>query len=288
MSDFDTLCNKLAEMDHTQFKQIFNEMSVRVMEELTQVMMDGKDGLSVYLEFLLASVAADGKLSKPEFELLKPMFDMIADGDVTYEQGVAMFKDMGLDQAEGYEKVVDTMVDILGLVDAGLKDDIVFLCLLVCAIDGEVTEKEKDWIRQLMRPLTIEISAYEYLDVFLGQAGTFTLATSVGNRPRMRVLGLKLNLDGKIYFAVGTFKDVYKQLKANPWCEILASVGPDFLRWDGGAKFSDDPRLYPMLKEAMPEIAQVYYDNGWTFAFFTIEGGHAEIINVSGSKKRIF
>ena len=288
MSDFDTQCKKLAEMDPQQFNQVFNEISVRVIEELSQVMVDGKDGLSAYMEFILASVAADGKLSEGEFKLLKPMFDQMKEKDVTYEEGVEIFKEMGLDDSAAYRKVIDTMVDLLGLISQEMKGDIILLCLLVCAIDGEVTDDEKKWIMQLAAPLEVDLSAMEYIDVFLSQAGTFTLATVEMNRPRMRVLGLKLNLDGKIYFGVGTFKEVYKQLKENPNCEILAYSEGKFLRWDGKAAFSDDPRLYPMLKEAMPEIAKVYFDNGWQFAFFTLQGGHAEIVAATGAKTKIF
>jgi hypothetical protein len=43
-----------------------------------------------------------------------------------------------------------------------------------------------------------------------------------------------------------------------------------------------------MLKEAMPDIAKVYFDNGWQFAFFTLQGGHAEIVAASGAKNKIF
>ena len=99
MNDFDAQCKKLAEMDPQQFNQVFNEISVRVMEELSQVMVDGRDGLSAYMEFILASVAADGKLSEGEFKLLKPMFDQMKEKDVTYEEGVQIFKDMGLDDS---------------------------------------------------------------------------------------------------------------------------------------------------------------------------------------------
>ena len=137
-------------------------------------------------------------------------------------------------------------------------------------------------------PLTIDVTPMEYIDAFLTKAQVFTLATTDGDKPRMRILGLKLNLDDKIYFGVGTFKDVYKQLKANPKCEILASVGMDFLRWDGKAVFSDDPRFLPMLKAVMPELAQMYFDMGWSFGFFTLEGGSAEVVNVSNQKIKIF
>ena len=288
MSDFDTLCKKLEEMDPETFNQIFNELSVGVIVKLSELTADGKDGLSAYLQFILASVAADGALSEEEFMLLKPIFDKMADKDLTYEEGVEIFKGMGLDKPEAYKDVVDTMVDIIGLVDEDLKDDIVMLCLLVCAIDGEVSQKEKDWIRQLVEPLTIEVDAMDIIDDYLTKAKAFVLATTCGDQPRTRVLGLKIKLDGTLYFAVGTFKDVYKQLQANPKCEILASVGMEFLRWDGKAKFVDDPRLLPIVENMMPDLVKMYNEMGWKFGFFTLVDGTAEIVSVSNAKQKLF
>ena len=288
MSDFDMLCKQLEEMDPETFVQIFNQKSVDVISALADLTADGKDGVTAYMQFILASVAADGKLSEEEYVLLKPMFDRAAKKDTTYEEGKQLFQEMGLDDPAAYKDIVDTMVDIIGLVDEDLKDDIVLLCLLVCAIDGEVSDEEKDWIRQLVEPLTIEVDAMDVIDEFLTKAGTFVLGTTDGDQPRMRVLGLKIRLDEKIYFAVGTFKDVYKQLQANPKCEILASAGMDFLRWDGKAVFVEDPRLMPIVANMMPDLAKMYAEMGWKLGFFTLQGGSAEIVNVSNQKQKLF
>jgi len=288
MSDFDALCTKLEQMDPESFSQIFNQLSVDVIENLAALTADGTDGVTAYLQFILASVAADGVMAESEFNLLKPIFDRMADKDLTYEEGVEIFKQMGLDKPDAYKDVVDTMVDIIGLVSEDLKDEIVMLCLLVCAIDGEVSQKEKDWIRQLVEPLTITVDAVDVIDDYLTKAQSFALATTCGDQPRMRVLGLKIKLDGTLYFAVGTFKDVYKQLQANPKCEIMASVGMEFLRWDGTAKFVDDPRLMPIVENMMPQLAEVYKQMGWTLGFFTLVDGTAEIVNVNNEKTVLF
>ena len=288
MSEFDKLCTQLEQMDPASFVDVFTEISDRVIAALVDLTADGTDGLSAYVHFILASVAADGVLSEQEFNLLKPFFDRIAEKDLSYDEGVKLFKEMELDRPEALKEIVDTMVDIIGLVSDELKDDIVLLCLLVCAIDGEVTKEEKDWIRQLVEPLTIEIPAVDVIEDFLTKAGTFVLATNDGDQPRMRVLGLKIKLDGKLFFAVGTFKDVYKQLQKNPKCEILASVGPDFLRWDGKAVFVKDDRLLPIVENMMPQLVAMYREMGWELGFFTLEGGSAEIVNVSNTKKKLF
>ncbi len=288
MSKFDDICKELEQLDHETFVQMFNDKSVDVMAALVDLTSNGTDGLTAYMQFLLASVAADGVLSEKEYELLKPFFDRMADKDVTYEEAVELFKKMGLDEPDALKDVVDVMVDFIGLVSEDMKADIITLCLLVCAIDGEVSQKEKDWIRQLIEPMKVKVDAMDVISDFLDNAKSFVLATTDGDQPRMRVLGLKIKLDGKLYFAVGTFKDVYRQMQDNPKCEILASVGMDFLRWDGKAVFSKDERLLPIVENMMPQLVAMYREMGWEFGFFTLEGGSAEIVNVSNTKKKLF
>ena len=288
MSDFDAICRKLENLDPETLTEYFNQKSIDVISALMEMSSDGKKVIDMYLQFILATVAADGKLAPEEYVLIKAMFDRAAGKDVPYDEAVEIFNEMGLDQPDGLKNVVDTMVDVLGMVDEQLKDDILFLCLLVCAVDGEISQTEKDWIRQLVEPVETERSPMQIIDDLLTKAGTFILATTDGGQPRMRVLGLKIPMDERIYFAVGTFKDVYKQLRADPRCEILASVGTDFLRWDGKAEFSDDPRLPLAAGAAMPQIAELYAKNGWTLGFFTLAGGNAEIVSVTGEKTRIF
>ena len=69
------------------------------------------------------------------------------------------------------------------------------------------------------------MSDIEKIDELLTKAEVFYLSTVDGDKPKVRPLGFHLLDDGKIYFGVGTFKDVYKQMEANPNVEIAA--------WDG-------------------------------------------------------
>ncbi len=286
MSSFDKLCKMFEQMDEKDFSDIFNSKSAEVLNALVDI--SGAAGVDAYLHFILAAVAADGTLAEEEFAIIKPIFDREAGKDVSYDEAVSMFREMGLDDPAAYKDVVDTMVDIIGEYDENLKDDIVLLSLMVCAVDGNVTDEEKDWIRQLVEPLSIQVDAMDVIDEYLGKAGVFMLGTCDGDKPKMRVLGLKVRLDGGLFFAVGTFKDVYKQLRANPNCEILASVGSEFLRWDGKAVFVEDPRFMPIVANMMPDLVKIYDEMGWKLAFFTLQDDTAEIVDVSNQKKKLF
>ena len=77
----------------------------------------------------------------------------------------------------------------------------------------------------------------ETVENFLKEVPTFYLTTISDNRPKCRPIGFHMLQNGKIYFGVGTFKDVYKQLEKNPYAEICACKGGRFLRYYGKAVF---------------------------------------------------
>ena len=56
----------------------------------------------------------------------------------------------------------------------------------------------------------------ERIDEVMNEAKVFFLATVDGDKPKNRPLGFHLLKDGKIYFGVGNFKDVFSK-----WKQIL-------------------------------------------------------------------
>ena len=85
------------------------------------------------------------------------------------------------------------------------------------------------------RVLFIGIITPEKIDDLITRAEVFYLATVDGDKPKVRPLGFHLLYEDKIYFGVGTFKEVYKQLQANQNVEIAAWDGEHFLRYYGVA-----------------------------------------------------
>ena len=78
---------------------------------------------------------------------------------------------------------------------------------------------------------------------FLAETGIFFLATVDGDQPKLRPLGAFLEEDGKLIFGVGDFKNVYRQMLANPLVEIAAcKKDGHWLRYTGRAVFETDER----------------------------------------------
>ncbi|MBO6011620.1 MAG: pyridoxamine 5'-phosphate oxidase family protein, partial [Oscillospiraceae bacterium] len=101
--------------------------------------------------------------------------------------------------------------------------------------------------------------------------------TTYGDQPSGRPFGFNIVYEGKLYFGCGTFKNVFKQLVANPRVEVLAVSGMDFMRYDGKAVVVKDEGLLAAVREANANLMGMYDKNGWEMGLFYLEGGHAEI-----------
>ena len=120
----------------------------------------------------------------------------------------------------------------------------------------------------------------EKVNEILTKAEVFYLATVNGDKPKVRPLGFHLLFEDKIYFGVGTFKEVYKQMEANPNVEIAAWDGEHFLRYYGVADLSGNEAVVEKAFELMPELAEIYKSNGWEMGVFFLNDATAEIRNM--------
>ena len=71
------------------------------------------------------------------------------------------------------------------------------------------------------------------------------LATvSLDGKAKCRPFMFSFEKDGKLWFNTGNFKDVYKELQANPYVQI-SIASPDFqwIRLSGKAVFVDDKAI---------------------------------------------
>ena len=150
MSNFDALCRVLEGMDPETYDDLMVDKTIDILAGFSDLSEDTGDCIALYCDFLLCSVAADGVLTEEEFLLVKPVLDRMLEIDTDYGEALDYFHETGLDNPEGYRDTMDGIADMLGEVSPKLKDDLVLLCMMVCAVDGQISGKERDWIRQLI------------------------------------------------------------------------------------------------------------------------------------------
>ena len=135
-------------------------------------------------------------------------------------------------------------------------------------------------------PHTMTCEATAKIDDFLTRAKVFTLSTVDGDEPRARPLGLHMIVDGSIVFGVGDFKDVYKQIVANPKVEITACIGGEWLRLHGRAVRIEDDSVSERALDMVPPLRSIYNnETGHKLAMFRLENAKAEFIDMMTVKE---
>lgn len=123
---------------------------------------------------------------------------------------------------------------------------------------------------------------------YLTKAGVYYLTTIDGNKPKCRPIGLNFVEGDKLYFGVGTFKEVYRQMQVNPNVEICATEGVKFLRYYGKAVFVDDSNLQDKAIEIMPMLKEIYNDEtGNKMGIFYLENAVAEFRQMFDIEEKI-
>ena len=150
MKDFNELCRSVEELSPLEYAAVVGRTSLKIMPAIRAFSEDGRTCAEVLAAFVIASVYADGKLDESEYLLMAPLFKAFFGEDFDFEDAKKLAKEWRK-EGRAVKKEVDYLVDFLGTLSEELKGDIIFACLLMCAVDGKVSLKEKAYIRQLMR-----------------------------------------------------------------------------------------------------------------------------------------
>ena len=121
---------------------------------------------------------------------------------------------------------------------------------------------------------------------FLTEAGVFFLATEDGLQPKVRPLGAHIESNGRIYFTVGDFKEVYRQMTENPRVEIVAFTSKDrmWLRYTGRAVFEDNDDVREQVFQRLPHLRNAYNETtGHKMMLFYLEDATAMLMDISGN-----
>ncbi len=150
MKAFDALCKEFEQLDAGTYTALLAEKSLNVLPALQAVAGSDVDGAELFASFILGAIAADGKLSEEEYLLCYPLLHAFFGDEVNYEDCKNAAK-LLRSESRAFKKSLDEIVDFLGLLSDDLKDDVVLICLMICAIDGKVSAKEKSWIKKLVK-----------------------------------------------------------------------------------------------------------------------------------------
>lgn len=147
---FNQLCKEAESLDPLEYATVIAAKTAKIVPALHSLTGDYLETAGMFASFLMASVYADGKLDESEYLMLLPSLRLLFGDDIDYESAKALARVFKPESRE-LKKAVNDLVDILGEMSEELKDDIITVCLLICAVDGKITLREKDYIKQLIR-----------------------------------------------------------------------------------------------------------------------------------------
>ena len=93
---------------------------------------------------------------------------------------------------------------------------------------------------------------------FLKKCGTFFIATTEGNKPRVRPFGVVNIFEKKLYVQTGKSKNVSKQIQVNPNVEICALLDGVWVRIEGKLVRDDRREAKVSMLDANPILKNMY------------------------------
>lgn len=93
---------------------------------------------------------------------------------------------------------------------------------------------------------------------FLKAAGTYYLATTDGDQPRVRPFGTIDLFEDRLYIQTGKVKDVANQLKQNPKIEISAMYEGRWIRLEAEAILDENIDAQVHMLDNYPSLKSMY------------------------------
>lgn len=149
MFEFNKLCNECEKLSTLEKGVMLTEKSVSVLRRLRQAEIPGIDPVETLAAFIVGSVVSDGVLDEKSYLYMYPSLVKAFGSDFDFVKVKSLYK-TAKDVKKEIERHSKDLIKVVGA-DENLKADIISLCLMVTAIDGKISFKEKRYIKQLCR-----------------------------------------------------------------------------------------------------------------------------------------
>ena len=122
---------------------------------------------------------------------------------------------------------------------------------------------------------------------FLKKCGTYYLATSENDQPRVRPFGTVEIFENRLYIQTGLKKNVAKQMTENPKIEICAFDGGEWIRVSAEAVLDKNIEAEKHMLDSYPELQGMYKAGDGNTAVFYLKNATAIISSFTSAPKII-
>ncbi len=140
MFEFEKVCKSYENLSYDERRAILTELSAVILPATTLI----SGGTEIFELLVLASCAADGRLSVEEYSLFKDATGI----DISFDAAKEV-----VDVAKGKEvrEAADLAVDTFGALEPAIKEAMVSFCLCICSADGRIGLRERAFIKKLIK-----------------------------------------------------------------------------------------------------------------------------------------
>lgn len=149
MTEFDDLCREAEDIDFETRCAILKGKSQEILPLLSEKSEDGESGADILSTFLFSAMAADGRLSEEEYDLLYPLLSSFLGEKINYRDAKKAVGAMRKENRE-MKNISEDMVGVLAEFSEDLRREIVLVIMMICAADGKISLSEKLWIKKLL------------------------------------------------------------------------------------------------------------------------------------------
>lgn len=148
MKELNQLCKEFEQIDALSYVAILTEKSTSVLPALCALTVDGYDGATIFASYIFAAIAADGRITEEEYALSYPLISAFFGDKITYEDCKAAAKNEKYARGDA-KKTEKAMLLLFGMLPEDIRDDLIVITLMISAVDGKVSLREKNWIKKL-------------------------------------------------------------------------------------------------------------------------------------------
>lgn len=148
MFEFKKLCDTFEKLSTLERRQLLEEKSRTVFNELQRLTTPENDPKEILAGFMIASVMADDELNEMEYLLMYPSLVKTFGDDFNIQSVKEKFRS-SKDKKKLIGTYVEKVLNILRFSGEMLKRDVIILCLCTTSMYGKITLKEKRYIRHL-------------------------------------------------------------------------------------------------------------------------------------------
>lgn len=129
---------------------LLSERALKVTESLKALGSHLAQSIKALASFIIGSTVSEGAICEKDYMYIFPSLIKAFGKECDVAELKRAYK-TSADIQNDVDKNVRAMRDVYNAASDSLKEDILFLCLLIAAEDGKISDAEKRYIRQLAK-----------------------------------------------------------------------------------------------------------------------------------------